>query len=639
MLQFMRDALKGWAGKSLIILFILPFLFLGAESFFSVFQSGEIPVEVNGQEITEDQVTRAVEMNKEQIRQRFGEDFDINQLSNDALREGAMTQLVNKELNRQYVLDNNLGASFSKVSEIIRSIPAFTDETGQFSQESFETLAAQQGLTTKRIIEMVREDISVAQPREAIMLSSFSLPQETKLIKSLNSQERDIAYLQLKLASYIESIEVSDEEVKAFYDSNIFDFMTDETVSVEYVELKQSDFINEVNVSDEEVLTRFDVEREAQNSQLERKASHILVAVDDSTAEEEAFNKITNIQEQLDSGADFAELAKTLSTDKGSAKMGGDLGFAGRGSYAQEFEDALYALEKDQVSSPVLTEFGYHLIKLTDIAKAKQFSFDKEKARIKESLTTVALQDIFQEKISLLEEIVFESIDLDEAAISTGVEVKVSNQFTRREGDGIAQYEDVRKIAFSDEILISGENSTVISLGDGHVVAVKLKEHKPSIAKPFESVQSDIIASLKADYAEEELQAKQEELLAMLEQGESANTVAKASGFDWQIKEKAKRQEPDIAAEILNEAFKMPRPSSDKKSVSSISLNGDIVLITLTKVHDNTKSFDQAEIDRLNQRRTMQNANREWEKHIAFLKAKADLKYKKTDSTETELIP
>jgi len=213
MLEIMRKALKGWTGKVLIILFTAPFLFLGAESFFSAFNSRNAPVEVNGESISEDQLARAVEINKEQIRQRFGEDFDINLLSSEALREGAITQLIDRELNKQYTHENNLSVSFAKLSEIIRSIPVFSDESGKFSQEQFKTVAAQQGMSTKTLIELIRTDISSSQPREAIALSSFSLPSEVILNEQLRKQKRDIAYLTLELEDDKTYVEVNEQDI------------------------------------------------------------------------------------------------------------------------------------------------------------------------------------------------------------------------------------------------------------------------------------------------------------------------------------------------------------------------------------------------------------------------------------------
>lgn len=635
MLEVMRKALKGWAGKALIILFTAPFLFFGAESFFSVFNSKNAPIQVNGEPISQDAIARAIEANKEQIRQRFGENFDISLLSSEAMREGAITQLVDRELNKQYTEKNNLSISFAKLSEIIRTIPVFADDSGKFSQERFDTIAAQQGMSAKKFIELIRKDISSSQPREAIAESSFALPSEVKLIEQLKNQKRDITYLTLNLNDYLKKVEVNDQEINDYYESHSAEFMTEESVSIEYIELRLLDVKKEVHISDEQVLERFKSEQAQQSEQLERKASHILVAIDKSRTEADAFKRVNEINAKLKAGESFSELAKAYSDDKASGKLGGDLGFAGRGAYVDEFEKTLFSLEKGQISEPVLTEFGYHLIELTDIAKNNSLIFENEKDRIKESLATVAAQDLYQNKISSIEEMIFESPDLDNAASSLNLEIKASKQFTRDKGEGIANSAEVRKLAFSDEILKQKENSAVIEIANGDAVVIHLKEHFPSIKKPFENVKNVINLSLKTDKAKTLLSQEKDELITMLNAGDSANSIAEKANKDWQVKSGLTRRDTALPREVVEEAFKMPKPAEGKKSISSINLGeSDVALITLTKTYDSETTLSAMQLDNLTQRSTGLSANGDWARHIATLKSEADVIYKTEDKPD-----
>jgi len=629
MLEIMRKALKGWAGKSLIVLFTAPFLFIGAESFFSAFDGTKSTVEVNGEPISEQEVARAIDVNKQQIQQRFGKDFDTSLLSTEALREGALEQLVERELNYQYVEENKLNVSFVKLSEIIRELPFFTDDTGKFSQDVFNSIAAQQNVSPKDLIELIKKDITSSQPKEAITISSFTLPSEVKIIEQLRKQKRDIAYLILKLDDFRSEIEVSEEQITEYYQNHSPKFMSEESLTVEFLEISLADSRKEVTVSDELIQTRFAEEASQQLEQLERNASHILMPIDNSTSEAEAFKEIKIIKEKLNKGENFAELAKAFSKDSGTSQSGGNLGFAPRGTYSDEFEKVLYSLEKGQISEPVLTEFGYHIIQLTDIAQAKPFIFENEKARIYESLITASALELYQSKISKLEEIIFESSNLDAAAESLGLEIKVSKQFTRNSGEGIANLPEVRSVAFSEEVLVRGENSTVIEVGNSNAIVMHLKEHFPSTKKSLESVKGEIVLSIKTERAESLILEKKNEILSALNSGESTAAIAQNMNTEWIAKSEVTRRDVTIPQEIVAEVFKMVKPSEGKNTVSTVKLGTDSAIITLTKVHESNEVISQPELDQLTLRNTRLTQNNDWTRHMANLKSNADLVYKK----------
>ncbi len=629
MLAFMRQALKGWAGKLLIGLFILPFLFIGAESLFTVISS-DGPLEINGESISEQELARAIEITKQNYAQRLGPDFDLNNLPDGLIKEASVNQLIEQKLSEQYAEENNLDISFEDISKIIRELPYFLDDSGQFSQEVFETVAAQQGMSTKAMLELIKSDVSLNQPRQAIALSAFSLEKEVLLNKLIENQKRSFSYLSLKLEDYLKDIQPSDEEVSSYYQENIAQFMTDESVKVEYLEFKLSDFSDQVTVSEDDQRAQFEVEKAQREESLKRRASHILIALDE-LSEDEALDKIEEIQTKLESGSNFEALAKEFSQDPGSAAQGGDLGFTGKGDFDPDFEEALFELELGQVSEPVLTEFGYHLIKLNDIESAEEFIFDKEKSRIKADLSTLALEDIYQEKIAIAEESLFEDTDLDGAATSTGLEIKVSQVFTKRSGSGIAGNAEVRKLAFSDEVLNQGLNSSIVELAAGHAVALRLLEHQKPEEQPLSEVKEGIVTILKNKGANDKMTQQKDDILVALESEEGASGLLKSLGLKWVEEDDASRSQAGIPAEILREVFKMPRPSESKRSISDTRFTGrDIAIIELKEVIDAT----EIESKQLNQAQNLaeqQAGGLAWQMHLNQLKRDAEIVHRKSE--------
>jgi peptidyl-prolyl cis-trans isomerase D len=631
----MRNSLKSWIGKVVIALFVAPFLFIGAQSFFSVFNSEDAALEINGEVINNAQVVREVEMNKENLRRQFGEGFDMSIFSAEALREGAIGQLIERELSTQYAINNNLGVPRTKVHEIIRDIPAFAGEDGSFSQEVFETVAVQQGRSPKSIIELVQNDITSSHPRQALSISSFALSNEVQLKESLKAQERDISYLLLTLEDFENELEIGEAEINAFYQENLHRYTSEETVRIEYLELKVSNFADDMLVSDDEIKARLEEEQEALNETANRRASHILVEVNDDRNDQEAYERISEALAKLESGENFSTLAKAYSDDPGSAESGGDLGFAGKGDYVPEFEEALFSMEKGDVSEPILTEFGYHVIKLVDIAATKQLKLSEEKERLSKALKRNAAQSIYQEKITLLEDNTFESPDLDEAALSAQLEIQVSPFFSREKGEGIAANEEIRKLAFTTELLEDGENSNVTELNDGHAIVLRVKDHRPSAQKPLETVKEDVIATLKEELAKEKLMNTKDELLAKLEAGESAYSVADSINKEWELSSNTKRRDSGLPQEILAKAFEMPRPAEGEKSLTSVAVGeNDLALIALTKVHDKQNVVEEDRIDFLTMQFSRMEASFDWNKHMSHLKAEADINIKGGEAEE-----
>ena len=638
MLEAMRKALKGWVGKVLIFIFITPFLFFGASSIFSVFSGGDEPVEVNGEGISVEEIARTVEMNKQQLQQQFGENFDPSLFSDSAMRENAKQQLINQKLAEQYAKDRKLDVSFEKVSEVIREIPAFHDEFGEFSQEMFERVLVQQGLSAKRVIEMIRSDMSVEQVQRTLMSSHFMLETELQDMDVLRNQKRDIAYLELSLEKFRKNIEVSDEQVEDYYQANAARYMTEETLTIDYLTLSPDEFSAQVVISEDDIKQKYESEISDLKLQQERQAAHILIALDEGENAKSAKEKIDGIAKELKAGADFSELAKKYSQDSGTAEQGGDLGMAARGAYVPEFEAALYALEsKGAVSEPVLTEFGYHLIKLLDIEDKELPDFDSEKDRIKNLLIAAESRNIFQEKLSEIEEIIYESPDLVDAANLLGKKVLISDAFSRKRGSGIAAHIAVREAAFSQTVLVDKENSALIELDDGQVVVLRANTYNPSVIRGLAEVREQVVSALKNQLAAEQIVVKRDEIIEMLEAGENANGIAQKVGSVWQTKEQIKRQQAGIPAEVLAEAFKMPRPQDATKSISSVSkANGDLSVITLTKVYDGFSEMSAEDLTREKTRSARMDASSVYLQHLNFLKEKANIKVKNESSVDAE---
>lgn len=573
MLQNIRDNSQGWIAKTIIGLIVMLMAFTGFDAIVQSTSNSRNAAEVNGEEITLDSLNAAVDMQRRQLIQQFGKDFDASLLDDKLLRNAALDSLVERTLLLQGAKDAGMAVSDAALDQMIVQLPVFQVE-GKFDAARFDQVLQQQGFTRMQFRERLKQDVLISQLQAALAGSNFVTDAELDAFVRLDKQTRDFASLTLPADS--KAIELTDEEVKAYYDEHADQFMSVEQVVIEYVELKKEAFFAQAEASDEELQALY--QKEIANLAEQRHAAHILLEVNDKQSDEQAKAKLEEAAKRLQAGEDFAVLAKELSQDPGSADNGGDLGFAGPGVYDPEFEKALYALNKGEVSAPVRSEFGWHLIKLLDVQAPEVPSFDSLKAKLEREIKAQQVEQRFVEAAKDLEEASFEASDLAQPAQELGLQVQTSGAFGREGGEGVAANRQVVQAAFSPEVLEDGANSGAIELDPDTTLVLRVKEHKKPTLLPLETVAAGIRETLARKKAGEAAKAEGEALLAQLREGG-------ASGKEWKVVEAATRSQEGVEPVVLQALFRMAKPADGKPSYAGVTLNnGDYVVLRLDGV-------------------------------------------------------
>lgn len=592
MLQNIRDNSQGWIAKTIIGLIVALMALTGVDAIFTSTSNSQNAAEVNGEEISTVELTQAVEMQRRQLLQQLGKDFDASLLDEKLLREAALNGLVERTLLLGSAKDANFSFSAQALDQLILKTPEFLVD-GQFSAERFDQVIRQLGYNRLQFRQMLEQEMLIGQLRAGLANSGFVTDAQVQAFARLEKQTRDFATLTLQ--ADLDAVVLSEDDIKAYYDAQASEFMSPEQVILEYVELKKEAFFDQVEVSQEELQSAY--QNEIANLAEQRRAAHILVEVSDKLNDEQAKAKLAEVQKRLQQGEDFAVLAKEFSDDSGSAGEGGDLGFAGPGVYDPTFEEALYALAENAVSAPVRSEFGWHLIKLLGVQAPEVPSFASLEEKLQRDLKARQVEQRFVEVAKDLEDAAFEASDLAQPAQELGLEVKVTEAFGRQGGEGLAANRQVVQAAFSDEVLEDGSNSSVIELDPNTVVVVRVKEHKKPEQLALEQVAESIRTQLTKVRASEAVKAKGEELLAALrsgktpiEQADSANT--------WQVVEAATRSQEGVDPAVLQALFRMPKPAgSDKPSFATVSLaNGDLVVLRLNGVSQPEQALSAEEM-------------------------------------------
>ncbi|HEK1691907.1 TPA: SurA N-terminal domain-containing protein [Pseudomonas putida] len=589
MLQNIRDNSQGWIAKTIIGLIVVLMALTGFEAIFQAASHSQDAAKVNGQTISQNELSQAADMQRRQLMQQLGKDFDPALLDEKLLRDAALKGLIERKLLLQGAEDAKFAFSEAALDQVILQTPEFQVD-GKFNADRFDQVIRQMGYGRLQFREMLAEEMLIGQVRTGIAGSSFVTDQQVDAFARLENQTRDFASLTFKANPA--AVKVSDDEVKAHYEQHAKEFMTPDQVVIDYVELKKSAFFDQVKVTDDELKAQY--EKEIANLAEQRHAAHILVEVNDKVNDAQAKARIEEVEQRLAKGEDFAKLAKEFSQDPGSANSGGDLGFAGPGVYDPVFEDALYKLDDGQVSAPVRTQFGYHLIKLLGKQAPEVPSFASLKDKLTRDLKTPLVEQRYVDASKQLQDAAYEAADLAQPAQDLNLKVHTSAPFGREGGEGITANRAVVQAAFSEEVLEEAANSTAIELDPETTVVLRVKEHRKPEQMPLEAVAKNISEHLAKEKATAELKAKADKLIAGLRDGSVAADTAQ-EGQSWKAYEAVTRSQDGIDPAELQALFRLAKPQAKGKPVygSVVLADGSLVVLQLKGVNEGAAASDE----------------------------------------------
>ncbi|CAO1663668.1 SurA N-terminal domain-containing protein [Salinicola sp. NYA28a] len=584
MLQRIREGSQGWAAKVVVGAIIVTFALFGAESLVSYFSAGSNDAAtVNGESISrqavETQVQRGIRSGQvppEQERQFRGQVLD---------------QLIRQRTLDQYADEGGLHISDSQLDQLIVSLPEFQDQDGRFSEELFTNRLAQAGYTPASFRRELRADTLRRQVQQGLAASAFLLPSEKARLASLQQQQRTFRYAQLSPADLDQPVAPSDADLQQYYDQHQEDFRRPEQVKVNYLVLNQEDVAKDVEVTDEQLRQVYEQAKAA----APREVSHILVTFGDDRTEQEARDRIAEVQQQLEQGTDFTALAREYSDDSSSAGDGGDLGAIQRGFFGDSFDDAAFSLDPGQVSQIVQTQYGLHLIKVTGVDIP---SFEEDRETLAQQVRLEQSESLFNERVQQLTDDAYQADDLESVADEMGLTVQTSDWFSRDAGgEGVLSNPDAAAAAFSSDVLEDGYNSDVIETDDQQRVVLRVVDHREASTLPLDEVRDQILTAVKAEQTRQQLQTQADETLAALRNGDDV------PGLDWQQVDGVTRDADGVPAPILQEAFRLSRPQADAVAWGQAESQNGVAIVGVESVTAGDASSDDADfVTRLAQR-------------------------------------
>lgn len=579
MLQGMREGARSPWILVIIGLIVLSFVLTGAESLtFNGSQSGA--AEVNGEEISLNELQFAIERQRRQLSELYGDQIDPSFLDDDLLRPSVLNGLIEQALLSDYAASLEIASSPKAVGRAITSNPAFQLDGG-FSAEYYRDILRSNGLTNSQY-RADQENLDRLQKLQSFVSeAAFVTPMETQASINVAAERRDVRYLVVDDTTLAVDGATSDDAVSAYYESNVEQFAQPERVIASYVLLTPEMYTQPVDPA--EVAAQLVDALAEYDSKAESEVAHILITQMDDEDAAGYQTRIDAVSARLASGDDFAVIAQELSDDIGSASLGGDLGYTDGSVFPDAMEDAIDALAIGQVSDAVETDAGTHFILLKQRTAAAQVSDEVLRAEIEDNLRSAQSQRDLLLAVDKLRDAVFTADDLESAAGALGVAVNTSAPFSRDAGEGIFDEVALREAAFADDVFVEDNNSDVIELSGSRFVALRVNERLPEGSKPLQEVRGDIIATLERQAREAELEGLVADVNAALAAGESLEGIAENKGLEWRVELAATRQNTLLPPEVLQAAF--AKQASDTNSVSAIGVtSGGYALVQLARV-------------------------------------------------------
>lgn len=620
MLSTIREKTQGIIATFIIALIAIPFALWGINSYFEG-GSNTAVASVNGTPIR----LPAYQAALEQLR-----NANPAQGDNRAMRELILEGLINQVLLMDDAHDHGYRLSDARLAQMIREAPYFQRD-GRFDSGLYQALLQQQGMSAPEFEARLRRENLTSQVQRGLAETAFVTDSDVANVARLLRQERRISYAVVEPRVFAARVRVTANDIETYYNENPTAFQTPEQVRIEYVRLTAADVLKGYQPTDEELRQAYTADASRYVTPAKRRASHILIAAPAGVSEEEeakAKQRIGEIEQQLRKGGDFAKVARGQSEDPESAAKGGDLGTVTPGLLPPELEQALSALKPGEVSKPVRTPYGYHLIKLTQYTPEQRVSFEQARKELVEIVRRRQGEERFFEQAERLRTLAYENSDgLAPVAKQLGVTLEQSDWLTRNGGPGIGANARVREAAFHPEQISSRRNSDVIELSGDTLLALRVIDHKPSAQRPLADVRADIERKLTALRAQEQVQALTAEWIEKLKQGAELAQLARSAGAAPNLdKSVTREQAAGVDRRIVDAAFAAPRPDG-KPVYSRVDLGPQgYAVVAVTAVRDGGAATDAALTERVKRQLLARRGAEYYASYRAGLRRDADIK-------------
>jgi len=612
MLQNIRE--KKWIAFAILVPVIITMAFFGIDSYFST-RIDTYAAKINGpaklgiwggqeREISQDEFRRRYEQTRMQERERQAEAFDSAAFESLDNKRRVLDAMIDEALLGLMAERDGITIGEAQVAEQLKGMTEFQVD-GVYSVDQYRLALAGQGQTHAQFMASMRADLARRTIPSQIITSAITSNAELDAFLGLSQQTRDLALVDLPTPA-LPAEPATDEQLKAWYDANTSEYRSEEKVAIEYVEIDAAALDAPTSADEATLRGLYDSLKTRFVTAPSRVAAHILVAAPadaDEATDTAARDRAAALAAKARApGADFAAIARESSQDLGSKAEGGLLGTIAEGDIGPEFEGALFALtEAGQVTDPVRTPAGWHVIELRELTPGTERPFEDVRAELEVEYLANDRERMFSELSGgLIERVYKDPTALAPAVEAMGLKVSRSQPFGQRQGEGIAAIPQVRAAAFADAQKMERQVSDAIEIGPSHVVVLHVVDHQPEAALAFDAVRERVLGDFNADRLAKGSKTQADTMLKRALAGESLEALATEAGRTVATL-KASGRRAQLPPSVIDVAFALPAPEAGKTSVGVAELAPDrhaLVAVTAITPGDLTM-LDQTTRDML----------------------------------------
>jgi peptidyl-prolyl cis-trans isomerase D len=586
MLQAMRNKLHGWPSTIVLGVAVLAMSLFGMQSYFGS-HGDTFVAKVGKHEISQHDYSDRMNQLRQQVSAEQGEHFDPGIFDKPETKQRVLDGMISQQLLLQANDSWGMRVSDQAVRDYIAAIPEF-QLNNQFDPGTYRAWLEGQRKTPAMFESEIRSSLATQMLPDALNDSSIISDSQVDQFLSLLTQRRDVRYFLLPTPTSVDS-KISDAQFEAYYKAHIADYMNPEQVSLKYIEVNSADLKPDAAPSEADLRKRYADEKARFVQPEQRLVSHILINVPANATpaqQKAALAKAEKIAADV-TPANFARLAEKDSQDLGSRRQGGDLGWLEKGVTNPAFDSAMFALKKGEISKPVLSPDGYHIIWLRDVRSGESKPFEEVRDQLVKEVSSAARDHEYNDLAGKLSDQTYQNPStLEPAAAALGLPIKSTVLFSRKGGEGLAANPKVIAAAFGDDVLVQGNNSGLIDLGNNRAVVIRVDKHVAASARPLAEVRSDLQKRIIGE-RESALERKQaDEALARLEKGEAMPLVAQSlAAAVKDAKEVVRTGQSVIPAPLLERAFTLPHPEAGKPQFAVVDMkDGTFALLAVDKV-------------------------------------------------------
>jgi len=521
MLITIRERASGVIGWSVAGVIILVFAVWGIGSYFEGV-SEIIVATADKIEINQQTYQQAMSDRRRRLVQMMGRNVDAELFSSPAFKRQVVEELIDTTLQNETLHATGFRISDAQLAALIQNTAVFHTD-GQFDRDRYELLVQNAGMTIQGYESYQRQqgvvDQLVRGLGQSAIVSTNSIDKAWKLL----DQRRIASYTTLEFDKFLDDIQVSEAAIEKEYQANLDRYFEPASIQVDYLKLSVEDLGTKLDVDEADILRMYEDNPDRYRQPGSRSASHILLSVSPDAVDaqiDQVRQSASNIVARARGGESFASLAEVNSDDKGSAKRGGELGVIRPGTMVKQFEDAVFVMGEGEISEPVRTQYGFHVIRLDRITESRVQSLDQVRDEIEAEVRRLRAEERFNELAEILGSTVFEQPDsLEPAADHLGGKVMRSEWFTQDTGTGIAEFEGVRDAAFGNDVLTDGLNSELIEIDQDNLVAIRKVDYSARRQLDLDEARPELEKRLRAVEASDRMEKAGEDLVARLKSG------------------------------------------------------------------------------------------------------------------------